>query len=173
MNYYEILGVNKTSNEEEIKKAYRKLAKEYHPDKGGDPERMKKINEAYAILSDPQKKALYDKPQFHDPLFGGGINFDEIFRMMGGTAFHFSQNIISHTMVVPLLKAILGGEVKTQTQAGLITFNLPAGIQSGETFQINVSKNKNSTTIIQLTIRVEIPKNLTEEQKTKLKEILK
>lgn len=61
-NYYDILGVTKISSEEEIKKAYRKLAHQYHPDKaGGDEAKFKEINEAYQVLSDKNKRAQYDR----------------------------------------------------------------------------------------------------------------
>ncbi|MDD2515680.1 MAG: DnaJ domain-containing protein, partial [Candidatus Gracilibacteria bacterium] len=64
-NYYDILGIPKNAGEEEIKKAYRKLAMQHHPDRtGGDKEsekKFKKINEAYSVLGDTKKRANYDK----------------------------------------------------------------------------------------------------------------
>jgi len=60
-NYYEILGIEKSATEEEIKKAFRRLAHKYHPDKGGDGNKFKEINEAYQVLSNKEKKAQYDK----------------------------------------------------------------------------------------------------------------
>ncbi len=60
-DYYQVLGVSRSASQEEIKKAYRKLAHEHHPDKGGDEKKFKEVNEAYRILSDEQKKAQYDK----------------------------------------------------------------------------------------------------------------
>lgn len=60
-DYYEILGVPRDASQEEIKRAFYKLAHKYHPDKGGDPEKFKEINEAYQVLSDPEKRAQYDK----------------------------------------------------------------------------------------------------------------
>ena len=60
-NYYDILGVAKTATPEELKAAFRKLAKTHHPDVGGDPEKFKEINEAYDCLSDPQSRAAYDR----------------------------------------------------------------------------------------------------------------
>lgn len=71
MDYYEILGVTKQASQDEIKKAFHKLAHKYHPDKGGDEKKFKEINEAYQVLSDAQKRQQYDQ-------FGKG--FDQ----MGG-----------------------------------------------------------------------------------------
>lgn len=59
-NYYDVLGVKKTASASEIKKAFRKLAQKHHPDAGGDEETFKEINEAYEVLSDPEKKEQYD-----------------------------------------------------------------------------------------------------------------
>ena len=60
-NYYQILGVPEDANDETIKKAFRELAKKYHPDRGGNPEKFKKIVEAYRILSDKKLRAEYDR----------------------------------------------------------------------------------------------------------------
>jgi molecular chaperone DnaJ len=60
-DYYAILGVSKSANDDEIKKSFRRLAHEHHPDKGGDASKFKDINEAYQILGDKQKRATYDQ----------------------------------------------------------------------------------------------------------------
>lgn len=60
-DYYAILGVSKTASDDEIKKAYRRLAHQHHPDKGGDSAKFKDANEAYEVLSDKQKREMYDR----------------------------------------------------------------------------------------------------------------
>ena len=63
-DYYEVLGLSKGASDDEIKRAYRKMAKKYHPDINKEPDaeaKFKEINEAYEVLSDPQKKATYDQ----------------------------------------------------------------------------------------------------------------
>ena len=60
-NYYDILGVSKSASPEEIKRAYRKLAHQYHPDKGqGNEEKFKQVNEAYQVLGNQEKRKQYD-----------------------------------------------------------------------------------------------------------------
>ena len=78
-NYYEILGIGKNASAEEIKKAFRELSKQHHPDKGGDEEKFKEINEAYSVLSDPDKRADYD-----NPMRNMGNPFEDMFSRFGG-----------------------------------------------------------------------------------------
>jgi molecular chaperone DnaJ len=78
-DYYKLLGVEKSATQDEIKKAFRKLAHKYHPDKeGGDEEKFKQANEAYQVLSDQKKRAQYDQfgsAAFEGAGFGGGQGF--------------------------------------------------------------------------------------------------
>ncbi len=84
--YYDLLGVNRNSSEDEIKKAYRKLALKYHPDRNpGDKqaeEKFKEVSEAYQVLSEPQKRAQYD--QFGHAAFGDGGPFSGGFDFTAG-----------------------------------------------------------------------------------------
>ncbi len=85
-DYYEVLGVSKTASSDEIKKAYRKLARQYHPDRNpGDKAaeaKFKEIQEAYDVLSDKEKRAKYDQFGFAEPGMGGGA---------GPGGFHWSS----------------------------------------------------------------------------------
>ncbi len=94
-DYYDILGVSKSASQEEIKKAFRKKAHEFHPDKeGGDEKKFKELNEAYQVISDPQKRAAYDQ---YGPAFdqmgrghgGGGGSWEDFARASG---FGFDPN---------------------------------------------------------------------------------
>ena len=94
-DYYEVLGVEKNASEDEIKKAYRKIAIKYHPDRNpGDKEaeeKFKEAAEAYDVLHDPKKRQQYDQFGFNGPMGGGGfdgfggaaMNMDDIFSMFG------------------------------------------------------------------------------------------
>lgn len=91
-DYYKTLGVPRTASQDEIKKAFRKLARTHHPDAGGDETKFKEINEAYEVLSDEKKKALYDQygtaNENQIPWGGqggaGGFSYEDIFGGAGG-----------------------------------------------------------------------------------------
>jgi DnaJ-class molecular chaperone len=84
-DFYQILGVSENASQDEIKKAYRKLAVEHHPDKGGDENKFKKISEAYDTIGDQNKRTQYDN-QKRNPfanMGGGGFNpFEDMFNQM-------------------------------------------------------------------------------------------
>ncbi len=104
-NYYEILGIDKKADKDEVKKAFRKLAQKYHPDKGGSEDKFKEITEAYSVLSDDKKRREYDSygqtfPGGAAPGaggFGGNMggfdfsNFQGFQQGMGGIEFDISD----------------------------------------------------------------------------------
>src|SRR5271167_3393004 len=91
-DYYELLGVSKKANAKDIRTAFRKLARKYHPDLNpGDKtseEKFKELNEAYAVLSDTEKRAQYDSAGTTFEQFGGGEGFKGF---SGGESFDFSD----------------------------------------------------------------------------------
>ena len=94
-DYYSILGVAKSATADEIKKAYRKLASQHHPDKGGDTKKFQEIQTAYDTLSDPDKRAQYDNPRPHMEEFHqyGGMppGFEDMINQMFGGPGQFGD----------------------------------------------------------------------------------
>ncbi len=136
-DYYEVLGVDRNADSEEIKKAYRKLALKFHPDRNpndkSSEEKFKELGEAYEILNDPQSRAHYDRfghaafgararqpgaGGFHDPgeifreVFGGGSIFDDLFGTGGGDASGGGQrgDDLRYDMEISFLEAAQGCE---------------------------------------------------------------
>lgn len=133
-DYYAILGVNKQATDSEIKKAYRKLASQHHPDRGGDTETFKQVQEAYDILSDSSKRAEYDNPQ---GFFSQRRNFDDIMDQYF-TQFNVRSQMRSSRIElwIPLEDVARGGPrlITVNTGAGSmpVEINIPQGIQDGE-----------------------------------------
>ena len=136
MDYYELLGVPKNASDQDLKSAFKKKAMQYHPDKGGDPEKFKQINEAYQILSDAEKRQMYDQYGTADPQqfqnqhnFNSG-NFQDIFGQMFGNDnpfnFQFRQRQPQKNKDIRLNYTIDLKDVYTGT-ANTISYNLPNG----------------------------------------------
>lgn len=147
MNYYSVLGVAKNADDQEIKTAYRKLAMQHHPDRGGDQTKFQQIQEAYATLGDAEKKHLYDNPQqqgmpggfqFH---FNSANGFNDIFSQFGfGDAFgqraprknkdlRIELQLELHSTLVDQTKTINIQTTNGQTQT--VQVNIPKGIAAG------------------------------------------
>ncbi|PEX07480.1 molecular chaperone DnaJ [Priestia megaterium] len=130
-DYYEVLGISKSATKDEIKKAYRKLSKQYHPDinKAEDAaDKFKEVKEAYEVLSDDQKKAQYDQFGHTDPNQGfggfggggsdfGGFGFEDIFSsIFGGGGRRRDPNAprqgadLQYTMTLSFEEAVFGKE---------------------------------------------------------------
>ena len=159
-DYYDVLGVSRQADEATIKRAYRKLAKKYHPDtNAGNKEaeqKFKEISEAYSVLSDKEKKKLYDQfghaafEQGGDPGGGysggfsgfGGSPFGSGFS--GGQTFHFEGGNMDDFM-----KAALGCDKRLRLSSegrpgsSAIEVHIPAGINQGQSVRLKGKGQKN------------------------------
>lgn len=161
-DYYEILGVDKSASEQEIKKSFRKLAMKYHPDVNKEDnaeEKFKEINEAYEVLSDPDKKSRYDRfghdaaqgqgfsggqgfSDLEDILrqFGGGGGFGSIFEdFFGGNPNRPSKGRdVVNQIEISLEDAFYGKEIKINLlDGGTKEVKIPAGVQNGMDLRLN------------------------------------
>jgi len=197
-DYYKILGVDKNASGDDIKRAYRKLAMQYHPDRGGGKEaedKFKQINEAYQVISDPQKRSQYD--QFGSNAFNGGqgyghqgfggfdfsgyqgggfksggVEFD--FGGFGGLGDIFEDLFgqafatVNTELEISPAQAVMGDNLHIKVGNETIELKIPAGIQNGTTFQIKGKGRQlqnGKRGDLNVTLKIKMPKNLTSEQR--------
>lgn len=146
-NYYQTLGVTRDASADDIKRAYRRLASQHHPDKGGDKAKFQEIQEAYNVLSDTNKRAQYDNPHMGGVHFGPGFdtgpfNFETIFDIFGTRFQHPHQRPRPQARMslwITLQDSARGGNktisVGTQHGTAAIEVEIPQGIDDGETVQ--------------------------------------
>jgi curved DNA-binding protein len=155
-DYYAILGVPKNATQEEIKRAYKRLARQYHPDVNKSPEaeeKFKEINEAYAVLSDPEKRKIYDTygtttpppppppggydfsgfevedfSDFFQELFGGGL--------FGGARRTRRGRDVRAELPLSLEEAFHGGEKVLEVGGRRVSVRIPPGVQDGATLRV-------------------------------------
>ncbi len=139
MNYYQTLGISADASTDDIKKAYRKLAMQHHPDRnGGDETEFKKIQEAYDVLSDPDKKSQYDNPRSsHQFGFGSDADLDDIFSAFGFGNRRVNRNPDSRLDVnISLQQAYLGTDYTLNLNTGPVSIVIPAGVRPGTKFKL-------------------------------------
>jgi DnaJ-class molecular chaperone len=152
MDYYSILDIPKTASHDEIKKAYRKLAMKHHPDRnGGDDTQFKKIQEAYNVLIDPNKKQQYDNPFSNQQQFGfnmGNEDFDNIFSQFFGKRphAHNQKQTFRTSVTVSLVDAFKGSshvlQLSTPIGNKVINISVPPGIETGDSIRYdNIIEN--------------------------------
>jgi molecular chaperone DnaJ len=143
-DFYEVLGVGRGADEKELKSAFRKLAKQYHPDANpGNEHKFKEINEAYDILKDPQKKAAYDR--FGHRAFEGGMGGQGPFAQGGfGPEFTSSMSDIFEDLFGEFMGGRRGGAKRGgagQQRGSDLRYNMEIGLTeayAGKTAQIRV-----------------------------------
>ena len=141
MDHYQTLGVSPQSDTKEIKTAFRKLASKHHPDKGGDAEKFKELQQAYEVLSDPQKRQQYDNPspfQGGDP-FGQGSPFGDIFSDIFGGGFAQQRRPTRNPdavcdVHVNLDEVYVGTQKTIDVGYAKYKLTIPAGSQHGAKF---------------------------------------
>lgn len=147
-DYYQILGVNKNSNQNDIKSAYRKLAAKHHPDRGGNTAQFQKIQEAYDVLGDEQKRQQYDNPmpdmrQFH--FHSGPAGFDDFFSNFGFAAQrrspprnrHININVQLTLEEVLTGKTVVGNIQLPSGKDQYIELQIPPGVKNGDTIRFS------------------------------------
>jgi curved DNA-binding protein len=142
-NHYQTLGVDRNATPDEIKRAYRKLASQHHPDKGGDKHKFQEIEQAYRTLSDPQQRAQHDNPPNPFGHMGGqGFNFESIFDIFGTRFQHPHQQRMQQARMslwITLQDVAEGGRktISVGSQQGNVTveIEIPLGINDGDTVQ--------------------------------------
>jgi curved DNA-binding protein len=139
MDYYDILGVSKNASEQELKQAYRKLAMETHPDRGGDAAKFSLVNEAYEILKDPVKRQQYDNPrsqfQFNTGNMNSNLNdiFENVFRQQ-----YVRNRDIKVAITIKLEDVLTGKDI-------IVDYNLFNGQQTTATIRIHAGVNHGET----------------------------
>jgi len=155
MNYYDILGLQRGASPQEIKTAYRKLAMEHHPDRGGDESHFQRISQAYETLSDTNKRARYDDEISIQAQFNGNFrSFEDVNNMFndifGRGPFDFGRPRSGHGQTraknldlnikckITLLDSFIGKDLEAtyslpSGRKETVIINIPPGIKSGET----------------------------------------
>lgn len=154
MDYYQILGINEHATQDEIKKAYKKLAMKNHPDRGGDTKKFQEISQAYDTLGDEQKRQQYDA-QKNNPFIharSGAHGFQDINDIFGATfgfggggpfgGFHQQRRNrdLSIRVTITFKQSYLGTQIEARFntpsgRAQTVVVDIPPGVQSGQTIR--------------------------------------
>ncbi len=186
-DYYEVLGVGRGASEAEVKKAFRRLARELHPDVNAhDPEaeeKFKQAAEAYEVLSDPARRQAYDA-YGHEGLRSGGFapggagfgSIEDIFQAFFGEGFGFSvrrgpmrgQDLM-HVVEISAVEAMLGTTITVPSHEGERQIELPAGTQHGTQYALRghglPGSNGGPPGDLRIIVHTIVPADLSEEQR--------
>lgn len=196
-DYYSLLGVSKNASEDDIKRAFRKKAHELHPDKGGDAEQFKKVNEAYQVLSDKEKRRQYDmfgaagvgggaggyggRPDYGYGFGGFDFGQSDFGFSFGGFADIFSDVFgaamanVQAEVQISIPQAVLGDSVDLRVGDEQLKLNIPAGTQDGETvvFRGKGKQFRGGRGDLTIILRVVVPKRLSKKERELYEELRK
>ena len=152
MDYYSILGVPRNASDQDIRKAYKKQSMQHHPDRGGDEEQFKKVNEAYSTLKDPVKRRQYDTPQtqhnFNSQNFRGnnpfaGSPFEDMFNqsVWGQQRQQVKNRDVRLRYVIELKDCFTGKGISVQYglpsgRQEFLDVRIPQGVRNGDVVRI-------------------------------------
>lgn len=200
-DYYSLLGVSKNASEDELKRAFRKKAHALHPDKGGDTEKFKKINEAYQVLSDKEKRRQYDtfgsagvgngagsgggfsggfpggfQPGGYGDFQPGDFNFSfggfgDIFSDFFGAALANVQAEVQ----ISLPQAVLGDSIDLRVGSENLKLTIPPGTRDGDSvvFRGKGKPYRNGRGDLTIMMRVVIPRKLSRRERELYEELKK
>lgn len=146
MNYYNVLDISESATHDDIKKAYRKLAIQYHPDKtGGEDSKFKEIAQAYEILGNEQNRQAYDRKRrdpFSDPNFFNNINnsndnLADMFNQMFGNAKNSKGPDVRVQLMLTFEESYFGCSKILDLGAGEFTVKIPRGVTTNSTLKVN------------------------------------
>lgn len=146
-DYYSILGLAKTATAAEIKKSYKKLASAHHPDKGGDAEKFKTVKEAYEVLSDTERRALYDRTGTSTYRPGNSTqprqdDINDILRQMREAAMRQHANAVPIVNLrIPIKEAFNGMKIPIEVFGQSVGYQLRPGLPTGVSYTDRVKIN--------------------------------
>lgn len=152
MDHYSTLGVDRNAGPDEIKLAYRRMANQHHPDRGGDKAKFQEVQAAYETLSDPERRQQYDNPMPQGFHFGGGPGFEEMFHHAFGGSHPFgdifgrraqpmrNRNLNLQTQIT-LEEAFHGKDMIANItlpsgRDQVLEIKIPAGVSDGTTLRL-------------------------------------
>lgn len=183
-DYYSLLGVPKSATADDLKRAFRKKAHELHPDKGGDADKFKKVNEAYQVLSDSQKRQQYDRFGTADPQggFSGGFEGFEGFNFSGGFGgfndifsdmFASAMANVQAEVQISIPQAVLGDKFELRVGSDKISLEIPPGSQDGQqvVFRGKGKSYRSGRGDLTIILRVVIPRRLSRRERELYEEL--